>query len=421
VASTLTTSLSKRAAPSSSGRGRSAREGRAPRTSGQRAAPRSARQQLWETRSVKTLVWLAIVLALIWIFEGAAFILVHIFNVLLLFIFAGIIALILTPVVDRMERVRPLQSHRTIAVLLLYAVGIGIVAGAIMLVLPTVIAQAKGLPMLLQTMEHQLQQHGISFSFAAWIRALNGQQLGLAFGVVTAFVSGLASVVLIVVISIYLLIEGRAVVATARNLFPSHQREFDFAALAVGSTVAAYVRGQVVMSFIIGTYTGVALTLIGVKYAILIGIAAFFLEFIPIVGAVVAMALAIVIALVQSPALAILAAVVGIVGHAIDAYLLGPRVYGRVTRLHALVAMAALLVGAELAGILGALFAVPVAAVANIFLGAVYRARRGEAPMTTGPDDSVSVETLPRLGEEVSSVEEEGVSKEPVPHGVKQT
>lgn len=366
---------------------------------------------------MRALVWLAIILAVIWICEGAAFILVHVFNVVLLFIFAGIIALILTPIVDRMGRVRPFRGHRSITVLLIYAVGLVVVVGGIMLLLPTVVAQVKGLPSLLQTVESQLRQHGISVSVASLIKAVNAQQLGVAIGVATAFVSGLVSVVLILVISIYLLIEGRAVVATARNIFPSRQREFDFAALAVGSTVAAYVRGQIVMSFVIGTYTGVALTLVGVKYAILIGIAAFFLEFVPIVGAVVAMGLAVAVALVQSPTLALLACGVGLIGHAIDAYVLGPRVYGRVTRLHALVAMAALLVGAELGGVLGALFAVPIAAVGNIFLGALYRARRGEKAMSTAPDESVSVETLPRLGEEVSAVEEEGVSPEPVPHG----
>jgi predicted PurR-regulated permease PerM len=175
------------------------------------------------------------------------------------------------------------------------------------------------------------------------------------------------------------------------------------------------------MSLVIGVYTGVGLTLVGVKYAFLLGIAAFFLEFIPIVGAVVAMALAVAVALLQGPIIALFALGIGLVGHAIDAYLLGPRVYGRVTRLHALVAMAALLVGAELAGILGALFAVPIAAVANIFLGAMYRARRGDTAMTTAPDDSVTVESLPRLGEEVSAVEEEGVRKEPVPQGVQAT
>ncbi len=367
---------------------------------------------------MRALVWLAIVLAVIWIFEGAAFILVHVFNVLLLFIFAGIVALILTPVVETLERVRPFRGHRSFTVLLIYAIGLAIVAGAIMLVLPTVVAQAKEVPALLRTIENQLHQHGITFSFSSLTKAVNGQQLGVALGVAAAFVSGLVSVVLVLVISIYLLIEGRGVVATARNVFPDHQREFDFAALAVGSTVAAYVRGQIVMSFVIGTYTGVALTLAGVRYAILLGIAAFFLEFVPIVGAVVAMALAVVVALVQSPELALVAAAIGLLGHAIDAYLLGPRVYGRVTRLHALVAMAALLVGAEVAGVLGALFAVPVAAVANIFLGALYRARRGETAMSTGSDEEVSVETLPRLGEEVSSVEEEGLNREPVPHGV---
>ncbi len=379
---------------------------------------RRATRQLWDTRSAKALVWLAIVLAIIWIFEGAAFILVHVFNVLLLFIFAGIIALILTPVVDTMERVRPFRGHRSFTVLLIYAVGIAVIAGAMWLIVPTVIAQAKELPTLLQTIENQLRQRGITFSFASLIKAVNGQQIGVALGVAAAFVSGLVSVVLTLVISIYLLIEGRGVVATARNLFPSRQREFDFAAVAVGSTVAAYVRGQVVMSMVIGLYTGVALTIVGVKYAILLGIAAFFLEFIPIVGAVVAMALAVVVALVQSPILAVFALAVGLLGHAIDAYLLGPRIYGRVTRLHALVAMAALLVGAELAGVLGALFAVPIAAVANIFLGAFYRARRGEEAMSTGSDGEVTVETLPRLGDEVSSVEEEGVGHKPVPHGI---
>ncbi len=414
--SILSTSPSSRVAGAR--RGRSAQNGTAPRASRPAATRRSRTHALLESRSLKALIWLAIILALIWICEGAAFILVHVFNVVLLFVFAGIIALILTPVVDRMERVRPFRGHRSITVLLIYAVGLAIVAGGIVLLLPTVVAQAKAVPALLQTIEDQLHHHGISFSVSSLIKAVNGQQLGVAIGVATAFVSGLVSVVLILVISIYLLIEGRAVVATARNLFPTRQREFDFAALAVGSTVAAYVRGQIVMSFVIGAYTGVALTIVGVKYAILIGIAAFFLEFVPIVGAVVAMGLAIAVALVQSPVLALFAAGVGIVGHAIDAYLLGPRVYGRVTRLHALVAMAALLVGAELGGVLGALFAVPVAAVANIFLGAVYRARRGEKAMSTAPDESVSVETLPRLGEEVNSVEEEGVSKEPVPHGV---
>ena len=115
--------------------------------------------------------------------------------------------------------------------------------------------------------------------------------------------------------------------------------------------------------------------------------------------------------------LALLAGIAGLVGHALEAYIIGPRVSGHVTKLHPLVAMAALLIGAEAAGILGALFAVPLAAMANIFLGAFYRSRRGDVATTTADSGVIEEESLPRLGEEISAVEEAGVVAGPVPHG----
>jgi predicted PurR-regulated permease PerM len=170
------------------------------------------------------------------------------------------------------------------------------------------------------------------------------------------------------------------------------------------------------MSLIIGSYTALTLTVLGVHYAIVIGVAAFLLEFVPIIGAIVAMALGVVVALLQGPLLAALAGVAGLLGHALEAYIIGPRIAGHVTKLHPLVAMAALLIGAEVAGVLGALFAVPLAAIANIFLGAFYRSRRGSAAMTTADDGTVDAETLPRLGDEIEAVEKEGTIAEPVPH-----
>ncbi|MGA7989588.1 MAG: AI-2E family transporter [Candidatus Dormiibacterota bacterium] len=375
-------------------------------------------RSVWEERPAKILVWLLIAVAVVVLFQEAEFVVAHVFNVLLLFIFAAVIALLLTPVVDRMQRLRPFRNHRGLAVLTLYTVGVAIVAGVVVLVTPSLFAQAKQLPSLMDQLQAQLQAHGISFQLSSITKAFSGAQLGVALGVASTLLTTVASIVLILVISIYLCIEGRVLVATARNLLPNHQKQFDFVSLAVGSTLVAYVRGQLIMSCIIGVYTGTALTLLGVNYGILLGVAAFFLEFVPIVGAVVAMAVAVVVAVLQSPTLAVLALIVGLLGHALDAYVLGPRINGKVTQLHALVAMAALLIGAEVAGILGALFAVPVAALANIFLGAAYRARRGEKrPMSTGHDGAVTVETLPRLGEEVGGVEDAGVVESPVPRG----
>jgi hypothetical protein len=225
--------------------------------------------------------------------------------------------------------------------------------------------------------------------------------VGARLGLVTGLVGSIVSIVLLVVISVYLLIEGRAVIATLRRLFPAHTRMFDFMVLAVGSTADAYVRGQVLMSLLIGVYTTVTMAALGVHFAVVLGVAAAILELVPLIGAVIAMALAVGVAFLQSPTLGIAAVVVGLMGHAIEAYIVGPRVSGRVTRLHPLVAMAGLLIGAEVAGVLGALFGVPIAAIANIVLGAAYRWHQGATPLTTSARGKIKADTLPRLGDEI--------------------
>jgi predicted PurR-regulated permease PerM len=150
-----------------------------------------------------------------------------------------------------------------------------------------------------------------------------------------------------------------------------------------------------------------------------LGILTFFLEFLPLIGAPVGMGLAVIIALAfKGPFVGLLALVVALGGHAIEAYILGPRVMGSATRIHPLVAMAALLIGAELGGILGALFGVPVAGLLNVLLGAFYRAQRGEdTPLSASPSGEVHAEALPRLSEEISEAAAEGpLEDKPVPH-----
>ncbi len=376
--------------------------------------PQSRWQHLYGP--VRALVWLLIALSVVSLFHGAEFLVVHLFSVAVLFTFAAIVALLLTPVVDRMQRVPPLRGHRGATVLALYLVIVGAIAAAITLIVPSIVTQARHLPDLASELQAGLARRGLHVDLASLRPTGSPLGIGAAVSVLSGVISTVTSIVLVVVISIYLLIEGRVLIATMRNLFPRRARAFDFTVLAVGATIGAYVRGQLLMSCLIGAYTAVVMSLLGVHYGILIGVAAFFLEFIPVIGAVVAMGLAVVIALLQSPLLALLAAIAGVVGHALDAYVVGPRVNGRVTQLHPLVAMAALVVGAELGGILGALFAVPIAAIANIFLGALYRSRRGDEALSTHGDGAVTVDNLPRLGEEIGGVEEAGVIAEPVPH-----
>ena len=379
-------------------------------------------------RPVRILVYLLIALTVVMLYHQTEYLVVHLFNVLLLFVFAAIIALLLTPVIDRMEMLAIFKGRRALAVLLLYVVIIGLVAGVIALVTPALIGQAKQLPALetraialVRTLQDAIDNAGIplQLSLPSATGGISTAVLGSVLGILSGTLGTLINILLVIVISIYLLIEGRQLIASMRKLFAGREQVYDFTLIAVGATVGQYARGQLLMSFVMGTYTGVAMTVIGVPYAVVLGILTFFLEFLPLIGAPVGMGLAVIIALAfKGPFIGLLALIVALGGHAIEAYILGPRVTGSATRIHPLVAMAALLIGAELAGILGALFGVPIAALANVFLGALYRARRGEdTPLSASPSGKVHAEALPRLSEEISEAAEEGpIVDTPVPH-----
>jgi predicted PurR-regulated permease PerM len=379
-------------------------------------------------RPVRILVYLLIALSVVMLYHQTEYLVVHLFNVLLLFVFAAIIALLLTPVIDRLEALAVFKGRRVLAVLLLYVVIIGLVVLLIVLVTPALIYQAKQLPALetraigfVKSLQDAIDSAGIplQLSLPSATGGISTAVLGSVLGILSGTLGTLISVLLVVVISIYLLVEGRQLIASMRKIFPGREEVYDFTLLAVGTTVGQYARGQLLMSFVMGTYTGLAMTIIGVPYAVVLGILTFFLEFLPLIGAPVGMGVAVLIALAfKGPFIGLLALIVALGGHAIEAYILGPRVTGSATRIHPLVAMAALLIGAELGGILGALFGVPVAALANVFLGAVYRARRGEeAPLSASPSGEVHAEALPRLSEEISEAAEEGpIVDKPVPH-----
>src|SRR2546422_5952866 len=228
-------------------------------------------------RPVRILVYLLIALTLVMLYHQSEYLVVHLFDVLLLFIFAAIIALLLTPVIDRMETLAVFKGRRPIAVLLVYVVIIGVVAGVIALVTPALIGQAKQLPALesraialVRALQDAIDSAGIplKLSLPSGTSGISTAVLGSVLGILTGTLGTLISVLLVVVISIYLLIEGRMLIASMRKLFAGREEVYDFILVAVGTTIGQYARGQLAMSLLMGTYTGVAMTLIGVPYAV---------------------------------------------------------------------------------------------------------------------------------------------------------
>jgi predicted PurR-regulated permease PerM len=367
-------------------------------------------------RPLRILIYLLIVLAIVELYRQASTLVLQLTNIGLIFMFAAVVAILVTPIVDRIQGLPVLRGHRGAAVLVLYGAIVIVVGGAVALLAPTVVADASKLGQqvpaiedaaqhLLDKVQSSLTAFGLNLGYRIprGGASLGGDISPASLTTIGGLVSPLVNILLVIVVSIYLTSQGRELVATARKLFPAQERIFDFTMLAVGAAVAAYVRAQLLMSLIMGLYTGITLSLLGVHYAAALGVAVFLLELLPLVGAPIGFLLAIAVAATQSLGLAIEATAVSLVGHAIEAYILGPRISGKVTRIHPLAAMGALLIGAELGGILGSLLAIPVAVIGNIFLGALYVSSQGRDGLliadTPGP---VGVGDLPSLADQIS-------------------
>jgi predicted PurR-regulated permease PerM len=185
---------------------------------------------------------------------------------------------------------------------------------------------------------------------------------------------------LILVLAAYLVLDAERIGHGLGALLPPRNRA---RAAAVARTVLGimgnYVRGQAVVSLCVGVMIAVGLALLGVPYSLLIGGVAALLNIVPFLGAPAAAVLGILAALNISPALALWTAAFFYGTHLVEAKLLVPQLVGRATGLHPIAVLVGILAGAELAGIIGALIAVPLLAGAWEILRALYIEPREQA------------------------------------------
>lgn len=198
-------------------------------------------------------------------------------------------------------------------------------------------------------------QHSVA-SFAPSSEALfaTGQML----------VGGLAAVAVALVLTLYFLLDGRRTYGWLLAFAPPRLRPkvVETAEGACGA-LAAYVRGNVITSAIAGVATWVVLLALHVPAALLLGVLAALCDFLPVVGIILSAGPAMLLALMVSPAAALAVAAFFALYHVVENYYIAPRVYGRAMRLSNLAVIAAFMAGAELGGVLGALVALPLAAI----------------------------------------------------------
>lgn len=221
----------------------------------------------------------------------------------------------------------------------------------------------------LGTLDFWLAQWGASLPQAksdnvhGWAGALAGTLLGNAVRVTTGAVGAVVEALAVLVVAGYIVIDAREIGHTLLGLLPREHRPTAAALMpSVLERIGGYVRGQFVSSFFVGVLIALALSLLGVKYALLIGAVAAVLNIVPFVGATIAAVLAVLSALGDGIVLAAIALAVMVASQSIEGKFFAPYFVGRATGLHALAVLLALLTGFQLGGLIGGLVAVPLLA-----------------------------------------------------------
>jgi len=309
----------------------------------------------------------------------------------LLFIVAGVIALILNPAVAFLQR---RHLPRGLAVLAVYLAFFLTLAGIGALLANPISNQVRtftnNLPHIrdeankqIATLQQELDKAGIHLHIVKQGKtALQSIQekvsksagkLASSFGaLLTEVAKVIFDLVLIFVLSVYMLLYGKQIGALVRRLMPPGDgtRADDYPTL-VQRGVSRYVGGQLLFSFIMGASAGLALYLFGVlgifpdgsKYALVFGVLYGFFELIPYIGPFLGALPPVLVALFTHPISAVWVGILFIVLQQFEGHVVAPQIFGHTLRINPLLVIFALLLGLQLYGIVGALVALPILSV----------------------------------------------------------
>ena len=308
-------------------------------------------------------------------------------DILLPFVAGLVLAYLLAPVTDRLDR---LGLKRVLAALLIIGTFIVVLVVLVILLAPILIGQLGGLAENLPGYVSRLQSL-ITDPNRPWLRKLLGATFDdatigdlvkQATGGLAVFVRSLWSggqallsvfslLVITPVVAFYLMCDWPRMIDRIDGWLPRAQAPIIRALAAeIDAAIAGYIRGQSGICLILGSLYAVGLSILGLRFGLLIGVLTGIVSFVPYVGSFTGFVVAVSIAIAQFwPDWIPIAAVIGIfvVGQFLEGYVLSPYLVGRVVGLHPVWLMFALVAFGYLFGFVGLLLAVPLAAATGVF------------------------------------------------------
>ena len=288
-------------------------------------------------------------------------------DVVILFFIVLVVVAALAPLVDKMSRHMP----RILSVIILAIIFVGILTAIGFLVFPPLIYQisqlAVNLPFIVDKfgpIYHSVQANLPNFQDN--LLNLSSQIGNITTGIYSTtlgFITGLVALVTIIVLTFYMLIEKNSVEHFLGQMLPGeHKEKIALVYAKISDKMGGWLRGHAALMLIIGLLDGIALSVLGVPYALTLAIWGGFSEIIPYIGPWLGMAPAVIIAYTISPIKGLLVLILFLLIQQLEAQFLTPKIIGKAVGLSPVIIILALLVGAKLMGILGVIIAVPAAA-----------------------------------------------------------
>jgi predicted PurR-regulated permease PerM len=361
---------------------------------------------IWSTLGAAALIWVFILVAdsvrIIW----------------MPLVFGAGLVFLLNPFVNALVR---LKIPRIAGTFLSFFVLVGLLVAVGFLLVPLVRQQATefatALPDLYGTVVIWLEDIGERFgielapfltvdNIASWIQDPANQatiqevigNFGSGAGhLIRGVAEGLAVLVLAPLLALYMLIDLPRTKKMAAELTPpGYREEVVFVARQVTTALGSFVRGQLLVAFIVGVASSISLYFLDVPFWAIIGILSGVLNLVPFAGPIVGGALAAFVALLDgSPAKALLAVVIFTAIQQADNHIITPLVQRARVQLSPLVIVLALIVGGALAGLLGVLVAVPLTAAFRIVIGHLWRTRVLGQSWQEASEQMIEVTPLP--------------------------
>lgn len=322
---------------------------------------------------------------------GVIWLLFKLWPVLILLVISLMLATALMPFVDWSMSKGLTRGNAVVIVMALVVLVIGLFS---LIVVPSVIDQgrtvADEMPEIRAKVADFLRDNG-QYELARQaeqFRTSDAVEPGQVVNTSRRVLEVLIAMLTVLMLTIYILLDAQRIERFFYFLTPDSWHEHIHNLLpAMRTTVGGYIRGQMITSGAIAVVTFVVLTIAGVPNALGLAVLAGIVDIIPLIGAVLAVVPSVLVALTVSTQSAMIVAVTLLVYQEIENRILIPKVYGSTLRLPGVAVLVAVLVGAQLAGIIGALLALPAAAAIRVFIMYYNSVRQGRVEPVAPEDE----------------------------------